>query len=64
VARWLGAEPRPLADRAQAATVAGRWGEAAARDERYGCWAVQARDTGGVVGSVEAFRLAAPDRGE
>jgi RimJ/RimL family protein N-acetyltransferase len=52
VARWLGAEPRPLADRAQAATVAGRWGEAAARDERYGCWAVQARDTGVVVGSV------------
>jgi RimJ/RimL family protein N-acetyltransferase len=52
VARWLGAEPRPLADRAEAAAAAQRWAGFGAHDDRCGCWA------------VEAFRPAAADRGE
>jgi hypothetical protein len=39
-----------MADRAEAETTVQRWAEFNARDDRYGCWAVE----------VEAFRLAAP----
>jgi RimJ/RimL family protein N-acetyltransferase len=52
VARWLGAQPRTMADRAEAATAIERWTEFGARDHRYGCWAIEVRGTGAVAGSV------------
>ncbi|MGC9666376.1 GNAT family N-acetyltransferase [Planosporangium sp. 12N6] len=52
VARWLGAQPRAMADRAEAAAVAKRWAEFTARDDRYGCWAIEVRDGGVAAGSA------------
>jgi RimJ/RimL family protein N-acetyltransferase len=52
VARWLGAVPRPMADRAEAEVAVERWRELGAKDDRFGCWAVQVRETGVVAGTV------------
>ncbi|MCW2638640.1 MAG: putative acetyltransferase [Dactylosporangium sp.] len=63
VARWLGAQPRAMADRAEAELAVKRWTEFNARDDRYGCWAVEIRDTGVVAGSV-LFKLLPDGDGE
>ncbi len=41
VARWLGADPKPMADLEQAQASIARWQDFAARDPRYGLWAVE-----------------------
>jgi len=41
VARWLGAEPKPMTDLEQAQASIARWEQYAARDPRYGLWAVE-----------------------
>ena len=53
VSRWLGATPRAIESRAEAAEALARWTAFAdAHADRYGCWAIEARDTGLVAGSV------------
>lgn len=52
VARWLGAQPRAMADPAEAVAVVDRWRALHEGDPRFGCWAVQVRDTGAVAGTV------------
>jgi RimJ/RimL family protein N-acetyltransferase len=53
VARWLGAQPRALEDPSEAGSVVRRWRAATAGyGETYGIWAVQARDSGLVAGTV------------
>ncbi|MCX4744078.1 GNAT family N-acetyltransferase [Kitasatospora sp. NBC_01287] len=51
VARWLGAEPKPLADAAAAEALIGRFRERSATPP-FGCWAVERQDTGVVAGTV------------
>lgn len=41
VARWLGSDPKPMADLEQAEASITRWQEYASRDPRYGLWAVE-----------------------
>jgi RimJ/RimL family protein N-acetyltransferase len=57
VARWLGAAPRAMTERAQARQAVDRWQSRAAADPRLGVWAVQVRETGVVAGSVLFVRL-------
>ena len=53
VVRWLGAAPSPMTAPEQALAAVERWrGFLAASGGRYGCWAVQVRDTGVVAGTV------------
>jgi len=52
VARWLGAQPRVMADAVEAVAVVDRWRVLHEGDRRFGCWAVQVRDTGTVAGTV------------
>ncbi len=52
VARWLGAQPRAMADAVEAVAVVDRWRVLHEGDRRFGCWAVQVRDTGTVAGTV------------
>lgn len=53
VARWLGAQPRAMDDPAQAAASVDRWrAHYADSGGRYGCWAIEVRETGTVAGSV------------
>ncbi|MCG6495311.1 GNAT family N-acetyltransferase [Kitasatospora sp. A2-31] len=49
--RWLGAEPRALESRAEAAQLIERFRDRSA-DPRYGVWALEQRETGTVIGSV------------
>ncbi|MFJ1702385.1 GNAT family N-acetyltransferase [Kitasatospora sp. NPDC088346] len=51
VARWLGSTPRALTDREQAQTLVERFRSRSA-DPRFGCWAVEVRDSGLVAGTV------------
>ncbi|MEW1909035.1 GNAT family N-acetyltransferase [Kitasatospora sp. NPDC085895] len=51
VARWLGAQPRVLADEAEALALVERFRGRSA-DPRFGVWAVERADTGMVAGSV------------
>ena len=41
VARWLGSDPKPMESIEQAVASIQRWAEYAARDARYGLWAVE-----------------------
>jgi RimJ/RimL family protein N-acetyltransferase len=50
VMRWLGREPRVMADRSEALAAVERWAALTADDPRFGSWAVQVRDTGQVAG--------------
>lgn len=53
VARWLGAQPAPMASRDQAPSVVRRWRELHdASAGRYGSWAVQPRDADRPAGTV------------
>jgi RimJ/RimL family protein N-acetyltransferase len=52
VARWLGATPRAMADPAEARSAVERWSGYNDRDERFGSWAVEVRDSGVVAGTV------------
>lgn len=52
VMRWLGREPRVMADRSEALAAVERWTALTAADPRFGSWAVQVRDTGRVAGTV------------
>ncbi|MEV7356251.1 GNAT family N-acetyltransferase [Kitasatospora sp. NPDC091276] len=51
VARWLGAEPRVLADEGAAEALIGRFRERSVNPP-FGCWAVERRDTAVLVGTV------------
>jgi len=55
VARWLGATPRALASRDEAAGVVDRW--AARADGPLGVWAIEVAEAGLVVGTVLLVRL-------
>jgi RimJ/RimL family protein N-acetyltransferase len=58
VARWLGANPRAMADRSEAAGMVRRFRERnTAAGAPYGIWAVEVRDTGVVAGTVLLLRL-------
>ena len=57
VAKWLGAEPKPLQDRAQAERGIARWTERNAEPGLGGLWAVQRKADGVVAGSVLLVRL-------
>lgn len=62
VAKWLGAAPKALESRDQAAGAVDRW---AARSEGpYGVWAVEVRETGVVAGTVLLVPLPDPESGE
>ena len=53
VVRWLGSAPSPMTAPEQALAAVERWrGFLAESGGRYGCWAVQVRDTGVVAGTV------------
>lgn len=52
VARWLGREPRALADPAEADALIERFRDRCTADGRFGVWAVEVRGTGTVAGSV------------
>lgn len=66
VARWLGAAPKALDSRDQAAGVVQRWGARADPARGLGIWAVEVRETGVVAGTVLLVALpgsaAPPDR--
>ncbi|MEV7937264.1 GNAT family N-acetyltransferase [Kitasatospora sp. NPDC088264] len=51
VARWLGAEPKVLADEGAAEALIGRFRERSVNPP-FGCWAVERRDTAVLVGTV------------
>ena len=51
VSRWLGAEPKVMADRDSATRAIERWNQRNT-DPTYGVWAVQERATGVVAGAV------------
>ena len=64
VARWLGAQPRAMTSRDEAAAVVDRWAARSVPDPRFGVWAVEVRDSGLVAGSVLLVPLpAAPSEG-
>jgi RimJ/RimL family protein N-acetyltransferase len=50
VARWLGATPRALTAREEAAAAVDRWAGRASADGRFGVWAIEVRDTGSAAG--------------
>jgi RimJ/RimL family protein N-acetyltransferase len=52
VARWLGAQPRALADRSEAERAATRFASRSEPDPTFGVWAVEVGGTGVVAGSV------------
>ncbi|GGQ60275.1 GNAT family N-acetyltransferase [Kitasatospora griseola] len=52
VARWLGAEPRALAEPAEADDLIARFGSRCTPDGRYGVWAVEVRETGVIAGTL------------
>jgi RimJ/RimL family protein N-acetyltransferase len=52
VARWLGAQPRALADRSEAEAAAQRFAARSEPDPTFGVWAVEVTETGVVAGSV------------
>jgi RimJ/RimL family protein N-acetyltransferase len=62
VARWLGATPRALASRDEAAGVVDRW--AARADGPLGVWAIEVLETGLVAGTVILVRLPSSDEVE
>jgi RimJ/RimL family protein N-acetyltransferase len=57
VARWLGAEPKAMEDRAEAEARIARWLALNAERPGEGRWAVQRKDTGVVVGTVIVVAL-------
>jgi len=58
VARWLGATPKAMADRAEAAELVRRWRMRNNADgDPFGTWAIEVRDTGVVAGTVLFKRL-------
>jgi RimJ/RimL family protein N-acetyltransferase len=62
VSRWLGAEPRVMADRDAAAKTIARWNERS-QGETCGVWAVEERSTGIVAGTVLLVPLPEPSDG-
>jgi RimJ/RimL family protein N-acetyltransferase len=52
VSGWLGATPRVLTSRAEAAATVDRWAGRASADGSLGVWAMEVRDTGVVAGTV------------
>jgi RimJ/RimL family protein N-acetyltransferase len=53
VARWLGATPRAMESPDEAWAALDRWtAQTTASNDRYGCWAIEVRDSGVVAGSV------------
>jgi RimJ/RimL family protein N-acetyltransferase len=52
VAQWLGATPRALTSRDEAAGAVDRWAARSDPDPLYGVWAVEVRETGTVAGTV------------
>jgi RimJ/RimL family protein N-acetyltransferase len=64
VARWLGADPKPMASRDLAPGVVDRWNGRSDPDPAYGIWAVEVRDTGVVAGTVLLVPLPTPEGGE
>jgi RimJ/RimL family protein N-acetyltransferase len=59
VAKWLGAEPRPLESMEEARYLVTRWAELNDEDPGTGRWALERKDDGVVVGTV--ILLALPD---
>jgi len=57
VSGWLGATPRVLASREQAAATVDRWADRASADGRLGVWAIEVRATGAVAGTVLLVEL-------
>ncbi|GAA1685341.1 GNAT family N-acetyltransferase [Kribbella yunnanensis] len=62
VARWLGADPKVMADRDTANRVIDRWNERN-QDPTYGVWAVHERATDTVAGTVLLVPLPDPSDG-
>jgi RimJ/RimL family protein N-acetyltransferase len=62
VARWLGATPRALASRDEAAAVVDRW--AARADGPLGVWAIEVLETGLIAGTALLVRLPSSDEVE
>ena len=52
VARWLGAQPRAMADRSEAETTAKRFAARSEPDPTFGVWAIEVAESGVVAGSV------------
>ena len=52
VARWLGAQPRAMADRSEAETTAKRFAARSEPDSTFGVWAIEVAESGVVAGSV------------
>jgi RimJ/RimL family protein N-acetyltransferase len=63
VARWLGAQPRALRTRDEAAVAIERWATRSTLDGRGGVWAAQVRSTGVVAGSILLVPLPEPADG-
>lgn len=59
VSRWLGADPRVMADRDAAGRVIDRWNERN-QDTVYGIWAVEEKTSGTVAGTVLLVPLPEP----
>ncbi|QNE18506.1 GNAT family N-acetyltransferase [Kribbella qitaiheensis] len=59
VSRWLGADPRVMADRDAAERVIDRWNERN-QDTVYGIWAVEEKASGTVAGTVLLVPLPEP----
>ncbi|GAA0622992.1 GNAT family N-acetyltransferase [Kribbella sandramycini] len=62
VSRWLGADPKVMADRDAATRVITRWNERN-QDPLYGVWAVHERATDSVAGTVLLVPLPEPSDG-
>lgn len=52
VAKWLGTDAKPMADRDEAAKSIVTWRRRRKKDPRIGCWAIEVKSTGIVAGSV------------
>jgi RimJ/RimL family protein N-acetyltransferase len=52
VIRWIGGQPGVLPDRAETLDRIQRWRALHDNDQRFGCWAVEVRDTGLIAGTV------------
>ena len=57
VARWLGAQPRALEDRAEAVDRIARWAALDAENPGEGRWAIERREDSRVLGTVILVRL-------
>lgn len=63
VSRWLGAQPRVMADRNAASAMIERWNQRGSENPACGVWAVEERATGTVMGTVLLVPLPEPSDG-